>query len=241
MLEARGIEFIRRRNYEVGTVVDFYDPSGHRLMLYEPSVEALGWPSGDVVRATWAGWGCGHSDLIGPPAAAPAAPARLVNTGLAGKPLTYLFMFEDDATQAFRFYQATLGLKAVERVHCCNQACPEDVEGIVKYDVGSVLLSTHHIHESGAVVDDFGQAYSPRAFNPENARGIVSVFEVADLPRVARALQAANVALQRMVRPATGEEVIGFSDPFGHPFYAVQAPPLRASAAPAADPLVAAP
>jgi len=40
-LERRGVLFDRRRSYEIGLVTDFYDPSGHRLMLYQPSPTSL--------------------------------------------------------------------------------------------------------------------------------------------------------------------------------------------------------
>jgi catechol 2,3-dioxygenase-like lactoylglutathione lyase family enzyme len=230
MLEARGVEFMRRRNYEVGTVMDFYDPNGHRLMLYEPSEEALTWPSADRVRAVWAGWGRGRSTLIGPPATRSSS-TSLTNTGLAGKPLIYLFMFESDAARAFAFYHGTLRLTPVERVHCCNQTCPGDVEGIVKYDVGNLLLSTHHLHENGVVLDDYGRPYSPREFNPEHAKGIAAVFEVPDVSRIARALARADVSFEREPCPGRPELPVRFTDPFGHPIYAVQALAAEAAAA----------
>src|SRR5689334_19512498 len=49
-LKRRGVEFMRQRIYDVGAVTDFYDPSGHRLMIYQPSQEALAWPSGQKLR-----------------------------------------------------------------------------------------------------------------------------------------------------------------------------------------------
>lgn len=238
-LEQRGVAFPGVMKYSVGAVADFYDPDGHHLVLYEPSEEALGWPSGATVRAVWAARGSGRSTPIGPAAAAEpdagaAGPGE--NTGLNGKPLIYLFMFEDDAQRAFDFYQGTLGLRAVERVHCCNQACPGEVEGIVKYDAGGILLSTHHLHGSNVVVDDFGQPYSPREYNPDHARGIAPVFAVADAERAVAGLTGRNVPIQRHAPAVGGGWHARLEDPFGHPFYvregAAGAPPRPVVARP---------
>jgi catechol 2,3-dioxygenase-like lactoylglutathione lyase family enzyme len=151
-LESRGVVFKRRRSYEVGLVTDFYDPNGHRLMLYEPSPTALTWPSADKIRQVWAEAGLGGPELIGP-GAGPATGTD-EETGLFGNPLIYLFMFENSQTAAYDFYNDALGLTSLERVHCCNQDCDAEIEGIVKYDGGGVLLSTHHMHPSSMVLDD---------------------------------------------------------------------------------------
>ena len=215
-LEQRGVQFIRRRSYEVGLVTDFYDPNGHRLMLYQPSETALTWPSADKVREVWRIHGHGGSTLIGP-AAGPATATDL-EVGLVGKPLIYLFMFENNQLSAYDFYRDALKLTVLERVHCCNQNCDDDIEGIVKYDGGDILLSTHHVHPSGVVVDDSGQEYSPRKFNPVHGQGIAPVFAVEDVEHVAAALDARGVSVRREAGPATTRPEIKFEDPFGHPF-----------------------
>ncbi|HEU5110150.1 MAG TPA: VOC family protein, partial [Micromonosporaceae bacterium] len=157
-LEGRGVRFERRRSYEVGLVTDFYDPNGHRLMLYQPSPTALTWPSAPKIRDVWRAYGRGGGEVIGP--AAGPAPGPDEETGLLGKPLIYLFMFENDQTAAYEFYCRTLRLPLLERVHCCNQDCDAEVEGIGKYDAGDLLLSTHHMHERSMVFDDLGRPYS---------------------------------------------------------------------------------
>jgi len=214
-LEARGVSFIRRRTYEIGRVTDFYDPNGHRLMIYEPSATALSWPSAAKLREVWAACGKGGSAPIGP-ASAPAGAG-----GLDGKPLVYLFLFVPSSAEADAFFEGVLGLTPVERVHCCNPACPPEEKGIAKYDAGGVLLTTHHVHRS-PVVDDFGRVYSPRALDPEHARGIAPVFLVDDIHAAARRLEAEGVRFtQAPVKSQIGD-VARFEAPTGHPFILYQ-------------------
>jgi catechol 2,3-dioxygenase-like lactoylglutathione lyase family enzyme len=217
-LEARGVTFVRRRTYEIGLVTDFYDPNGHRLMLYQPSEKALSWPSGAKLRQVWAACGKGRSDLIGPPA------ARAEPDGLDGQPLVYLFLFVPDSAEALDFYQGALGLGAVERVHCCNPACPPEEKGIVKYDVGGLLLATHHVHRS-PVVDDFGRIYSPRAVDPAHTKGIAPVFLAHDLPAVLARLSAQGVNCPGgIVRSHIGR-VVKLKAVTGHTFFVYEPDP----------------
>ena len=217
-LEARGVVFVRRRTYEIGLVTDFYDPNGHRLMIYQPSEKALSWPSGDKLRELWRASGRGGGTLIGPPAVEIADPHVAARSGLAGKPLVYVFMFVPDSAEALEFYQMVLGLNAIENVHCCNPACPPDEKGIAKYDAGGLLLTTHHIHRS-PVVDDFGKVYSPRVADPEHVKGIVPVFHVRDLPEVVEKLKASPVGSIGEVLHSHIGDLARFEAPTGHLFY----------------------
>jgi catechol 2,3-dioxygenase-like lactoylglutathione lyase family enzyme len=216
-LAGRGIHFERRRSYEVGLVTDFYDPNGHRLMLYQPSETAMTWPSADKIREVWRACGRGGADVIGP-SAGPALGSD-AETGLAGNPLIYLFMFENDQTRAYEFYRDALRLTSLERVHCCNQDCDAEIEGIVKYDGGGVLLSTHHMHEKSMVFDDLGQPYSPKKFTPAHGQGIAPVFQVDDVEGMMAALSARGVRFERGLEQDVDGEYARFEDPFGHPFF----------------------
>lgn len=218
-LEARGVVFVRRRTYEIGLVTDFYDPNGHRLMIYQPSEKALSWPSGDTLRAVWRAAGRGDSDLIGPPAGPPVQPeAGTGPPGLNGKPLVYLFMFVPDSNQALAYFRDGLGLKDLERVHCCNPACPPEEKGVAKYHTGGVLLTTHHVHAS-PVVDDFGKIYSPRSVDPVHTRGIAPVFHAADIERRVAELARRGVdSTEGVVRSQIGS-IAKFEAPTGHVFY----------------------
>jgi catechol 2,3-dioxygenase-like lactoylglutathione lyase family enzyme len=214
-LEARGVAFIRRRTYEIGLVTDFYDPNGHRLMIYQPSEKALTWPSADKLREVWRACGRGGSALIGPAAAPPREGG---GGGLDGKPLVYLFVFVPSSADADAFYEGDLGLRVVERVHCCNPACPPEERGIAKYDIGGMLLATHHIHRS-PVVDDFGKVYSPRALDPEHTRGIAPVFLVNDIQGVVERLQRRGVGLgEGVVRSQIGH-LAKLEASTGHTFF----------------------
>jgi catechol 2,3-dioxygenase-like lactoylglutathione lyase family enzyme len=232
-LEDRGVRFERRRSYEVGAVTDFYDPSGHRLMLYQPSPTALTWPSAPKVREVWRAHGRGGAEVIGP-AAGPAEgpPAR---TGLSGSPLVYLFMFENDQTAALDFYRDRLGLTLLERVHCCNQDCAEEIEGIGKYDGGDVLLATHHMHEKSMVFDDLGRPYSPRSFIPAHGQGIAPVFLVGDIAATAARLTAAGVRFAGGLQTDGAGTLARFEDPFGHPFFLLERNPAGEASEPKGD------
>jgi predicted enzyme related to lactoylglutathione lyase len=220
-LEARGIEFFRNRTYEIGQVTDFYDPNGHRLMLYQPSEEALSWPSAGKLRAIWRSAGRGGAELIGPAAVARTETVDdLVASGLSGKPLVYLFLFVDDPSRAVRFYNEALGMEALERAHCCNESCPDEEhgeeEGIVKYDAGGVLLSTHHLHGGHVVLDDEGRPYSPREFDPSHVKGIAPVFHVFDVYGTANRLASHGVPVHPDVVETWAGKVARFEDPAGH-------------------------
>lgn len=215
-LERRGVEFVRRRTYEIGLVTDFYDPNGHRLMLYQPSEKALSWPSGQKLRDVWGSFGRGGADMIGPPSIVEGKELAIAN-GLVGKPVVYLFMFVPDSASALAFYHVALGLQPMEAVHCCNPACPPEEKGIVKYDVGNLLLSTHHIHRS-PVVDDFGKIYSAPSVNPAHIGGIVPVFEVDDVAGAVAHLTAKGVGFAGDVVRSHRGNLARFSATTGHTF-----------------------
>lgn len=218
-LEERGVVFVRRRTYEIGLVTDFYDPNGHRLMIYQPSQQALTWPSSDKIRQVWRACGKGGSDLIGP-AAVPLAENGLDTgqAGLDGKPLIYLFMFVPNSNDALEYYKGMLGLQDVERVHCCNPACPPEELGVAKYDGGGMLLTTHHVHKT-VVVDDFGKVYSPREVDSAYTKGIVPVFLVTDIKDVVECLASKGIDFGNGVVQSQIGGIAKFQATTGHTFY----------------------
>jgi catechol 2,3-dioxygenase-like lactoylglutathione lyase family enzyme len=230
-LESRGVEFVRRRTYEVGQVTDFYDPNGHRLMLYEPSPTSLTWPSAPKIREVWRRWGRGSDDVIGP-ASAPSSDASRA-AGLADNPVVYIFMFENAQVRALDFYEGALGLDLLERVHCCNQDCAEEIEGIAKYDGASILLSTHHMHERTMVKDDLGREYSPREFDPAHGQSIAPVFEVRRIEDIVHALAGRGVPFTDGVQSRPDGLTARFVDPFGHPFLLLEPIGARSATRPA--------
>jgi len=220
-LEKRGITFARSRTYEIGAFVDFYDPNGHRLMLYQPSQHSLTrTPSGDKIRAIWRASGRGGSELIGPSAESiEAKSGDLEEWGLDGKPLLYFFVFIGNIIEADNFYGSSLGLRAFERTHCCNNTCPGEEKGIVKYDGGGVILSTHHMHGHHAVLDDDGNPYGAKEFEPEAAKGVAPVFHVKNLAQALDKLSQQGVeATQGIVHSQNGTTA-RIDAPFGHLYY----------------------
>ncbi len=218
-LEERGVVFVRCRTYEIGLVTDFYDPNGHRLMIYQPSQEALSWHSGEKIRQIWRACGKGGSDLIGL-AAVPLSESGTdtAQAGLDGKPLIYLFMFVPSSDDALAYYKGALGLQEVERVHCCNPVCPPEELGVAKYDGGGMLLTTHHVHKT-FVVDDFGKVYSPRAVDPAHTQGIVPVFLVANIEGVVERLSRKGVNFSSGVVRSQIGDIAKFQATTGHTFY----------------------
>lgn len=213
-LERRGIRFERQRTYGIGSVIDFYDPDGHRLMLYEPSAHALTTPAQETMRRVWREHGRGGEGLIGPSSAPGDDP---VEQGLDGKPLIYLFAFVKDIADARWFYEEALGLSVMERSHCCNDDCPDDEKGVVKYVGGGVILSTHHLHGHHAVHDDYGTPYGARDYEPRLARGVAPVFAVREVSRALETL--AESGIEPLSVTASARPTAGIVSPSGHLLY----------------------
>jgi len=220
-LEQRGLEVAHQRTYGVGTVVDFYDPDGHRLMLYEVSDHAMTTAVADNLRDVWRSSGRGGTGLMGRPSAAVAT--DLVEAGLDGKPLIYFFLFIRDIGEAAGFFERQLGLDVLDRSHCCSDACPDDEPGVVKYDGGEIILSTHHMHGHHTVLDDHGQPYAARDYDPAFAKGIAPVFRVTGIDRVVEDLAARGVRFQNGVVRSLSGALAGFEAPSGHLFYLYEA------------------
>lgn len=231
-LDRRGVQFQNPRHYEIGTVVCFYDPNGHRLMLYEPSEHALETPAGDKMRPLWRTKGVGGSALIGPPALETTDPEELYQYGLDGKPLLYVFDYIGDVRESVGFAEDLLGMTAIHRTPCCNHDCPEGFEDVIKYDGGGLMLSTHHMHAHEFVVDENGQPYPAREFEPEDAKGVAPLFHVADLARTVERLRAAGVEVRPVLDTPGFGRVARVDAPSGHVLYLYE-PSERAWATPA--------
>ncbi|MFL5963737.1 MAG: VOC family protein [Gaiellaceae bacterium] len=217
-LEQRGLEIAHQRTYGVGTVVDFYDPDGHRLMAYEVSEHAMTTAVADNLRDVWRSSGKGSADrLIGTPAA--AVDEQLADVGLDGKPLIYFFLFIRDLHEAADFFERRLGLDVLDRTHCCSDNCLDGEPGVVKYDGGDIIVSTHHMHGHHSVLDDEGRPYAARDYDPHFAKGIATVFDVEDLDRAIGELEARGVHFRdELIRSSDGT-LAGFEAPTGHLFY----------------------
>jgi catechol 2,3-dioxygenase-like lactoylglutathione lyase family enzyme len=218
-LERRGVEFQRHRTYGIGTVADFRDPNGHRLMLYQPTEHALTTPAGDKMRPMWAAKGVGGSELIGPPAVETHDPDELARRGLDGKPLVYLFYFIKEIRPSMDFAERLLGLEAIHRTPCCNDGCPDEGNAVIKYESGPPMLSTHHMHGHDAVFDDNGQPYGARDFEPEDAKGVAPLFHVTRLRPVVEQLEAEGADVRMVMDRRDFGMVARVDAPSGHVIY----------------------
>jgi catechol 2,3-dioxygenase-like lactoylglutathione lyase family enzyme len=190
VLERRGLTMLPTSAYQPGKIIDFYDPDGHWLSLYEPSKEAIGWPSGDRIRAVLKSREKRH-------AARAAAGHPIIAGGLDGSDIFYTFFFVADPNTARGFYNGTLGIRALEGGPC-SQTCTGDEEGVIKYDTGSMLLTTHHAFGSmtpdmmiiaPASDDPDEHACPPRTIDMKLMHGVGAAFWVGDLDASVKALK----------------------------------------------------
>jgi hypothetical protein len=191
-------------------------------MIYEPSEHALtNTPVGVDVRAIWASSGRGGSGIIGRPAGPLEADAAEV--GLDGKPLLYFFLFIRDLHEMADFFERQLGLQVMERSHCCSDGCPDGEPGVVKYDGGEIILSTHHMHGHHSVLDDEGRPYAARDYDARYAKGVAVVFRVTGIERLVEQLEGRGIRFTSDVA-RWGEALrAGFEAPSGHLFYLYEA------------------
>ncbi|MFI7000254.1 VOC family protein [Nocardia sp. NPDC050175] len=208
-LEARGIEFTETHRYEIGAITDFYDPDNHWFTLYETSDESLTWPSGDriqAVRAKLNGKTNGHS-----------ASADLAAFTLADKPLIYLFLFVRDAADAFLTYADRLGIRDIEGGPC-SRASTADEDGVIKYDTGGMILSTHHLETIRPEEQIVDHPCPPRTVNPRQMHGKAIVFHTPDLDATVTELSAKGMRFDRINRSSIGA-IAESADSSGHVFY----------------------
>jgi catechol 2,3-dioxygenase-like lactoylglutathione lyase family enzyme len=187
-MEDRGARVKPTQTSRAGTMVEFYDPDGHWFSLYQASEQAMSWPSARKVQALRAA-GAGDRELL------------------------YIFLYVRDLHATEKFYQRTLGLVPLE-VNTCHRGVTSLVDGVVKYDAGGVLLTTHHVGE--------GEHAAAHKVTAAGSRGIAFGFHTDDLDASTAALSERGLAF-------TGEPVasrIGatatFADPGGYRYYLCQ-------------------
>ena len=155
----------RRSTTSSGGLRDFYDPDGHWFSLYEPSEEALRWPSGAKIREL-------RGDL------------EREADRLEGHELVYLFVFVEDPDSTQAFYYEVLGLEAIEGGPC-RRGVTHLPEGVVKYDGDATLLTTHAVDE--------GHAAAHRV-SVVGSGALAMVLEVPDVAAEAARLAGRGVA-----------------------------------------------
>ncbi|HEU0300129.1 MAG TPA: VOC family protein [Longimicrobium sp.] len=196
-LAARGVRFSRTLEYSIGMTADFFDPDGHWFSLYQPSEAALGWPSGPKLQALASG--LPTRDPGGVPRAGAAG------DDLADAFIAYVFLFFSDPEAPASFYGDVLGFDVVEGGPC--RRVPGGVEsGVVKYDVGTTMLTTHHV------------ASDDRRFRVATAGtdGVAMAFRVAHLATAVDALSRRGIAFSGGPSGSPVGRLARFTDPAGH-------------------------
>lgn len=187
-LEKKGIALDPTLRYEIGATTAFYDPDGHCFTIYEPSEEAMTWDSAERIRTIL---NSGPPGLNKPPT-------------LGKEKMIYLFLFVRDVKEAYDFYANRLGLKIIE----------EDEEaGVVKYDCGSIILSTHLIG---------GDANCAVEMDTRHSKSIAPVFLVDDIKEVYDGLAQKGIKFSGGIGKSVIGSVAKFEDPNGHMFYLYQ-------------------
>lgn len=186
VLAARGVQFSRTLEYVIGMTADFYDPDGHWFSLYQPSEAAMGWPSGPKLEALASGLPTPGDDL-------------------ADAFIAYVFLFFSDPEVAAGFYGGVLGLDVIEGGPCRRIPTRAPV-GVVKYDVGTTMLTTHHVES-----DDKRMRVAT-----VGTGGVAVAFRVADLTMAAAALSRRGIAFSDWPSESPLGRLARFMDPAGH-------------------------
>lgn len=181
-LRSRGIEVGAVDHNEIGATADFRDPDGHSLALYEPSAPAMAWPSGAKIAS--------------------------IANGRTAPTLVYIFMFVPDAEAAYSFYHGELGLPYLECEPCRRGAIKHE-QGVVKYDVGGLMLTTHLAE--GPDDSELGR----QVRNTHVLSELVPVFAADDFRAVGAALKQWNIGAVKRGQPPARE--LAFTDRFGRP------------------------
>jgi catechol 2,3-dioxygenase-like lactoylglutathione lyase family enzyme len=214
-LAVRGVQFKPTDWYQPGGIADFYDPDGRWLTLYQPSEEALKWPSGErlraVIEARRARRGGGTAQRVSQPPLPGEAPP-----GLGDAELIYLFTFVPSSKVAQEFYHDELGLLALEGGPC-SRTSGGDEEGVVKYDTGGIIIATHHVEPQRTQEEFEEHLCPPPELQGGRMKGVAPVFYARDVAAAARELRRRRPELTPVVThdPALGT-IARVDDPTGH-------------------------
>jgi catechol 2,3-dioxygenase-like lactoylglutathione lyase family enzyme len=203
-LESRGVQFLPTSREEPGEIAHFYDPDGHWFTLYEPNEEALSWPSGQRVRALMNAKQTRNANGSTRQSSSESSGATGNGwKGLDGCEIVYTFLFVRNVAETQVFYHDDLGLRDIEGGPC-SQTSTADDEGVVKYDGGGVLLSTH---------------MRPSLELDEHLKSITTVFYAKNVEHVVSALSRRRAGFTPQIKHSSIGVTALFEDPTGHQFY----------------------
>lgn len=206
-LAARGVRFNTPVEYEVGVIVDFYDDDNHWLSLYQPSEEAMSWPSGERIAA-----------VIDAREKRGARPCSDDPPSLRDAELIYAFLFVPSAEETQTFYHDDLGLRDIEGGPC-SQHSNGDEEGVIKYDTGGLMMTTHFYDQTRtpAEVDEHG--CPPRILDLEHMKGVAMAFLVEDARETVRRIQERRPGFRPRVVDTPMGVIVTCEAPSGHMFF----------------------
>jgi catechol 2,3-dioxygenase-like lactoylglutathione lyase family enzyme len=213
-LTARGVEFKPTDWYQPGGIADFYDPDGRWLTLYQPSEEALTWPSGERLRAVLGARRKRNGGTTTQRVSLPPAPGEQP-PGLADAELIYLFTFVPSSRVAQDFYHEELGLQALEGGPC-SRTSGGDEEGVVKYDTGGVIIATHHVEPARSQEEFEEHLCPPPQLQEGRMKGVAPVFYGKDVEAAARELARKRPGLEPLVMHTAVGTIARIDDPTGH-------------------------
>lgn len=216
-LTARGVAFKPTDWYQPGGIADFYDPDGRWLTLYQPSDEALGWPSGERLRAVIEARRGRNGGGTEQPVSKAPAPGE-VAPGLGDAELIYLFTFVPSSKEAEAFYHDTLGLRALEGGPC-SRTSGGDEEGVVKYDTGGIVIATHHVEPQRSREEFEEHLCPPPELEGGRMKGVAPVFHAPGARAMAAELARLRPDLAPVVTHAGVGTIVRVDDPTGHLVY----------------------
>jgi catechol 2,3-dioxygenase-like lactoylglutathione lyase family enzyme len=213
-LTARGVQFKPTDWYQPGGIADFYDPDGRWLTLYQPSEEAMRWPSGERLRAVidarrQRDGGSTVQRVSQPPAPGEEPP------GLADAELIYLFTFVPSSKVAQEFYHEELGLRALEGGPC-SRTSGGDEDGVVKYDTGGIIVATHHVEPERSQEEFEEHLCPPPELQDGRMKGVAPVFYARGVEAAARELEEKRPGLHPLVTHTDVGTIARIDDPTGH-------------------------
>jgi len=212
-LKTRGVVVGQTDRYQPGAITDFYDPDGHWLTLYEPNEAAMSWPSGNRLRAVinlrHGKNGNGHAAM---------SPTKVRGRGLEGSDLIYVFLFVKHPAETQTFYREALGLRDLEGGPC-SRGTEADSDGVVKYDTGGVMLTTHRIYEdrTDAQVDE--HMCPPNELKDGWMQTVAPVLYARNLAETAKKISEAFPSFAPKVKHSAMGLIASVDDPSGHKLF----------------------
>ena len=103
--------------------------------------------------------------------------------------------------------------------------CRADEEGVVKYDTGGVILTTHSLETVREEEEIIDHPCPPRTVNPKEMHGKAVVFYVPDIEVAVKELSDKGIRFTRGIARSGIGAIAEFEDPSRHVFYLYEPSP----------------